>query len=83
VQIVGGRPENAPWIFHINRDATEETTCSASIFTDEQGRRYIQLDTYGRKSRKMPGKVSQAIQFARKRLGGSESPEPSLFRVGY
>lgn len=41
----------------------EETICLASTFTDEKGRRYIQLDTYGTKSRKMPNKVSQAIQF--------------------
>jgi hypothetical protein len=25
-----------------------ETTCLASTFTDEKGRLYIQLDTYGR-----------------------------------
>jgi hypothetical protein len=31
VQIVGGRPENAPWIFHINRDATSRATSTQSF----------------------------------------------------
>jgi len=47
----------------------EETTCLSSIFVDEEGRRYIQLDTYGSKSRKMPDKVSQAVQFDEKSAG--------------
>jgi hypothetical protein len=41
----------------------EETTCLSSVFTDGSGERYIQLDTYGSKLRKMPNKVSQAVQF--------------------
>ena len=41
----------------------EETVCCSSIFVDDQGRRYVQLDTYGSKTRKLGGKVSQAIQF--------------------
>ena len=41
----------------------EPTECLASIFTDREGRRVIQLDTYGSSQRKMPGKVSQALQF--------------------
>lgn len=41
----------------------EDTDCLASVFTDEKGVRYIQLDTYGSRGRKVPGKVSQAMQF--------------------
>jgi len=47
----------------------EETACLASVFTDDGSARYIQLDTYGSKSRRMPGKVSQAIQLDEKAAG--------------
>lgn len=40
-----------------------ETACLVSVFTDGDGARYIQLDTVGSKARKIPGKVSQALQF--------------------
>ena len=47
----------------------EDTTCFASVFTDDRGRRYIQLDTYGSKGRRMPDKVSQAMQFNKASAG--------------
>jgi hypothetical protein len=42
----------------------DETTCLSSVFTDDDGRRYIQLDTYGSKTRQMANKVSQSIQLS-------------------
>ena len=41
-----------------------EADCSYSIVHDENGRRYLQVDTYGSKERKIPGKKSQSIRFA-------------------
>jgi hypothetical protein len=41
-----------------------ETTCLSSVFTDDDGRRYIQLDTYGSKTRQLANKVSQSIQLS-------------------
>jgi hypothetical protein len=35
--------------------------CTYTIF-EEEGRRYLQLDTYGSSSRQIPNKVSQSIQ---------------------
>lgn len=43
----------------------EETECLYSHFQDGEGRKYLQLDTYGSKTRKMPQKVSQSVQFDR------------------
>lgn len=40
-----------------------ETACCSSVLIDDRGNRFIQLDTYGSKTRKLEGKVSQAIQF--------------------
>ena len=39
-----------------------EVECAYSIFTAEDGRKYVQLETFGSKERKIPGKTSQAIQ---------------------
>jgi hypothetical protein len=41
----------------------EETACCWSIVKADDGTKYLQLDTYGSKKRKFPGKISQAIQF--------------------
>lgn len=30
---------------------------------DSYGRHYVQIDTYGRSDREIPGKISQSIQF--------------------
>lgn len=38
--------------------------CSVSVFS-QGGKRYLQLDTYGRSERELPGKTSQALQFDR------------------
>jgi hypothetical protein len=38
-----------------------EVNCGWAIF-ESDGRRYLQLDTYGSRTRAMPGKVSQSIQ---------------------
>ena len=40
-----------------------EVVCHSSMFSDERGRRYLQLDTYGSPGRSLPGKVSQSLQF--------------------
>jgi hypothetical protein len=41
----------------------EETPCESSVVTDDHGKRYLQVDTYGSGTRKFKGKVSQSIQF--------------------
>ena len=35
-----------------------------SIVSDEQGQRYLQVDTYGSTARQIPGKKSQSIRFS-------------------
>jgi hypothetical protein len=39
------------------------TDCRVSVFTADDGRRYVQLDTFGSRDRKIRGKVSQSLQF--------------------
>lgn len=41
-----------------------EVDCTYSIVSDAEGRRYLQVDTYGSNLRKIPGKKSQSIRFA-------------------
>jgi hypothetical protein len=41
-----------------------EADCTYSIVSDKQGRRYLQVDTYGSASRKIIGNKSQSIRFA-------------------
>ena len=41
-----------------------DVDCTYSIVTDDQGRRFLQIDTYGSTTRKIPGKKSQSIRFA-------------------
>ena len=41
-----------------------EVDCTYSIVTDEQGKRFLQIDTYGSATRKLPGKKSQSIRFS-------------------
>jgi len=36
--------------------------CTYTVFADDRGTRYLQLDTYGSKERKLTGKKSQSIQ---------------------
>ncbi|UCE68090.1 MAG: hypothetical protein JSU85_13135 [Candidatus Zixiibacteriota bacterium] len=37
--------------------------CSYTVFADESGGKYLQIDTYGSNTRKLKGKKSQSIQF--------------------
>lgn len=48
---------------HVDKDARVhgEIDCGYLTFTSG-GRTYLQLDTYGSRGRKIPGKVSQSIQ---------------------
>lgn len=46
----------------------EEVECMYSVFSDKQHYRYLQLDTFGKPTRKLKGKTSQAIQFDEKTL---------------
>lgn len=39
-----------------------EVDCHCSIF-EEDGKMYLQLDTFGSPSREIPGRVSQSLQF--------------------
>jgi hypothetical protein len=41
----------------------EEVDCAYSVFSDAQGRTYLQLETFGSPTRKLRGKTSQSIQF--------------------
>lgn len=46
----------------------DEVKCELSTFSGAGGR-YLQLDTFGRKSRAIPDKISQSIQFDREGAG--------------
>lgn len=49
---------------NLTRNVVHETVdCTYTIFTDGDGRRYFQIDTYGRSDRQIPGKKSQTLQF--------------------
>ena len=41
-----------------------EVDCTYSIITDRNGSKYLQIDTYGSATRKIPGKKSQSIRFS-------------------
>jgi hypothetical protein len=41
----------------------DPSECSYFVVETEDGNRLLTIETYGRDSRKMPGKVSQSIQF--------------------
>lgn len=42
----------------------DEVECTYTVFSDKNGRKYIQLNTFGSKSRQIPGKQSQTIQLS-------------------
>ena len=44
--------------------AHSETSASYSVVAGPDGRRYLQLDTYGSEARKLKGKKSQSIRFS-------------------
>lgn len=49
----------------LERDSTHtEVECTYSIIMDDEGRKYLQVDTYGSTARQIPGKKSQSIRFA-------------------
>ena len=41
-----------------------EAECTYSVLSDEAGRKYLQLDTYGSRARKIKDKQSQSIRFS-------------------
>lgn len=48
---------------HMDRNSVHDEI-SASVF-ERDGRRFIQIDSYGRDARQIPGKKSQTIQLDR------------------
>lgn len=49
---------------HMQRNKVHsEVEATFTIFTDQHGEKYLQIDTYGSPDRAIPGKVSQSIQF--------------------
>jgi len=49
----------------LDRDSKHsEVDCTYAIVEDDKGNKYLQIDTYGSKSRKIPGKKSQSIRFS-------------------
>jgi len=50
----------------LERDSThsEVKNCTYSIIDDDDGRKSLQIDTYGSAYRKMPDKKSQSIRFS-------------------
>lgn len=43
----------------------EPVECTYTVFTSDDGQKYLQLDSYGSRTRKLTGKVSQALQFSK------------------
>ncbi len=41
-----------------------DTECTYSVVTEADGTKLLQIDTYGSKHRRIPGKVSQSIRFS-------------------
>jgi len=49
----------------LERDSRHsEVNCTYSIVIDDMGDKYLQIDTYGSATRKIPGKKSQSIRFS-------------------
>lgn len=44
--------------------AHKSVECTFDVVTDAHGVKFLQLDTYGSKERKIPGKKSQSLKFA-------------------
>ena len=40
-----------------------EVPCTYTVFSDDQGEKYLQIDTYGSPARVLKNKKSQTIQF--------------------
>ena len=45
------------------RNAIHEKVCATYSTFDRDGKHYVQIDTYGRGDRVVPGKISQSLQF--------------------
>ena len=45
------------------RNSIHETVDATYCVFEDEGQKYFQIDTYGRNARKIPGKVSQSLQF--------------------
>lgn len=54
----------------------EPVECTYTVFRDSDGYRYLQIDTYGSKTRKLKGKKSQSLQF------GEESMKKLIEIIG-
>lgn len=49
----------------LERESTHtEVECTYDIVIDQNGEKCIQLDTYGSKARKIPGKKSQSLRLS-------------------
>lgn len=52
-------------LIQLDRDSKHtEVNSTYAIVEDDKGNKYLQIDTYGSKTRKMPGKKSQSIRFS-------------------
>lgn len=50
---------------YLDRASTHsDVNCTYAIITDDLGDKYLQIDTYGSATRKIPGKKSQSIRFS-------------------
>lgn len=53
----------------MERNRVHETVeATFTVFVDEDGAKYLQIDTYGTAHRAIPGKVSQSIQFTKESI---------------
>jgi hypothetical protein len=49
----------------LDRDVPHrEVECTYSVIHDDDGRSYLQIDTYGSAERQMPGKKSQSLRLS-------------------
>lgn len=54
--------------FKSNQSIHGATESTFYIVTNLNGDKYLQIDTYGSSDRKIPGKVSQSLQFSPKAI---------------
>ena len=43
----------------------EPVECTYTVVTADDGQKYLQLDSYGSRTRKLTGKISQTLQFSK------------------
>lgn len=49
----------------LERDSKHsEANCTYAVVMDAEGNKFLQIDTYGSATRKIPGKKSQSIRFS-------------------